>query len=215
MRPLNSPESPTFTRARAPKLARGLGVISIASSVLAGWLASGCSEVLGDFEIETNGLTPEELGPQSPCELGAVTTGIVRGRPSSHAVWGRDGFDTVAECGGLGCNAATVACHPAACARNERRCQGSRLEVCNDALSDFTLLESCGSEALCVPVGNSERFRCDAPACAAGSAECQDNGDLAVCNADLTGFDIVNCGLLGCADRTPPECRTLGDLFGN
>lgn len=127
---------------------------------------------------------------------------------------GRDGFDAVAECGALGCNAATAACQPPACARDALRCQGARLEVCNEERSGFSLLETCGSEALCVRIGNSDRFRCDVPACAAGSVECQDN-DLAVCNADLTGFDVVNCGLLGCANGDPPACRTLGDLFGN
>jgi hypothetical protein len=87
------------------------------------------------------------------------------------------------------------------------------LETCNTARTGFALLQSCGSQALCVEANGGESFECAAPACAAGEAECRGR-NVAVCTADLTGFDLTNCGLLGCNDEeAPARCRTLGDLL--
>ena len=70
------------------------------------------------------------------------------------------------------------------------------------------MLQTCATSALCVQVGNSNRFQCQAPACGAGEARCQNNGTLAVCNAARTGFNVANCGRLGCS-ANPPRCRSL------
>jgi hypothetical protein len=95
------------------------------------------------------------------------------------------------------------------CAVGERRCEGARLTVCNAARTGFGLLETCGSEALCVETRRGDSFECQAPACNAGDAECRAR-NLATCNADLTGFDVVGCGILGCDDsEQPARCNSL------
>jgi hypothetical protein len=107
----------------------------------------------------------------------------------------------------------TASCEPAACEPGQRRCQGASLETCNTARTGFSLLQSCGSQALCVAVRGGQSFECAAPACAAGEAECRGR-NLAVCNADLTAFDVASCGLLGCNDaEAPARCLTLDDLL--
>jgi hypothetical protein len=184
-------------------------------------LLQRCSSGLDAFEEVRLCTTPElcdaTLGPQG-CRPAVCESGARRCEGTAVVVCreGRDGFDTVTECGALGCVAATASCQAAACERDETRCRGARLEVCNEARSGFRLLETCATEALCVEVGNSNRFECQAPACDAGETRCRNNGDLQVCNAAQTAFSAVNCGLLGCnANANPPECRTLRDLLGN
>jgi hypothetical protein len=99
-------------------------------------------------------------------------------------------------------------CREAACSGNTRRCRGADLERCNAQRTGFDLVETCATEALCVPNGTNNA-RCVAPTCDAGERECR-SGDLAICNADRTGFDEVTCGLLGCnANANPPDCRSL------
>jgi hypothetical protein len=116
---------------------------------------------------------------------------------------GRDGFDAITDCGTLGCDPTTLACGTETCRRNEERCNGARLEACNDSRNGFDLVDTCASAALCRQNGNNAR--CVAPSCNPGDAECRRRGVLAVCNADQTGFDETDCGAGGCDDggRTP------------
>jgi hypothetical protein len=71
-------------------------------------------------------------------------------------------------------------------------------------------VETCASEALCRQ--NDNNARCVQPTCNPGEAECRRRGVLAVCNADLTGFDEVDCGDAGCDDsRNQPRCAGRGN----
>jgi hypothetical protein len=112
-----------------------------------------CSSGLDAFEEVRRCVPPQicdaALGPQGcrgpVCESGARRcegTAVVACRAA------RDGFETVTECGALGCVAATASCQAAACQRDQTRCISGRLEVCNDTLTGFRLLQTCATSAL-------------------------------------------------------------------
>ena len=84
------------------------------------------------------------------------------------------------------------------------------MEVCNDTRTGFDLAEICASAALCRQ--NDDNARCVDPECNPGEAECRRRGVLAVCNADGTGFDEIDCGDDDCDDRRdPPRCGGRGN----
>ena len=81
---------------------------------------------------------------------------------------------------------------------------GARREACNAARSGFELVENCGSAALCRQTDDSAR--CLEPVCRPGEAECRRRDVLAVCNADGTGFDEIECEDDCDEDQNPPRC---------
>ena len=136
------------------------------------------------------------------CESGALScqgTSLVVCRP------GGDGVDELVDCGAVGCDALNLACQVETCGRGQERCTGARHEACNDSRTGFDLVETCASEALCRQTGNNAR--CIDPRCSPGETECRRRAVLAVCNADRTGFDEIDCGDAGCNDdQDPARC---------
>jgi hypothetical protein len=172
----------------------------------AGGLLQRCSSTLDGFQdvrtCDSPALCDAALGPLG-CKAPVCQSGEQRCQGTSllGCRAGRDGFDTLLDCGALGCDPVALACRTETCRRGQQRCTGARLEECNAARTGFDLVEVCGSEALCRQTNNNAR--CIAPSCAPGEAECRRRGVLAVCNADLTGFDEIDCGDEGCDDRRP------------
>lgn len=76
-------------------------------------------------------------------------------------------------------------CITAVCSFGERRCDGARLELCNLDQTGWTVLDTCGSEALCdraSPV-------CSPSACGVGEVRCDATGALQRCELSRGGFE--------------------------
>ena len=181
----------------------------------AGGLLQRCNSTRDGFQdvraCDSAALCDATLGPLG-CKPAVCQSGEQRCQGTSLLACrpGLDGFDVLAACGAVGCDAVAQACRTETCRRNEQRCTGARLEACNDARTGFDLVDTCASEALCRQTGNNAR--CVAPTCNPGEAECRRRNVLAVCNADLTGFDETDCGDAGCDDsRNTPRCAGRGN----
>jgi len=72
------------------------------------------------------------------------------------------------------------------CAPGMVRCNSNLLQRCNIEGDAWTLLNQCASEALCDPMAG----RCTTPACAAEEHRCTQDGQLQVCRADRSGFEL-------------------------
>ena len=77
------------------------------------------------------------------------------------------------------------------CAAGETRCREGSLDRCNADQTAFEFVETCATPALCELGRDRTPLSCQPPACEAGSFSCSAEGVLAVCNADHTGFDLV------------------------
>jgi hypothetical protein len=87
-------------------------------------------------------------------------------------------------------DAGSAACS-AGCAPGSFRCSGGRLEACDASGLDFRFVEQCASARLCLASSGT----CLAPRCDPLQYQCNEAGDLLVCNADRDGFELVTpCG---------------------
>lgn len=116
------------------------------------------------------------------------------------------GFDTIEDCGALGlvCDSTLGACG-GPCTPGSYRCNSAMLEVC-DASEMWVMSLECATPALCVAtqdLGGAWRAECLTPACEPEEIRCNpDDGRLLEqCNADRTGFDLLDT----CA--SPELCR--------
>lgn len=76
---------------------------------------------------------------------------------------------------------------PAGCIPDQFRCDGDLLEVCTRSGKAWGLLEPCVTAGLCDPIAGV----CVPPVCDPRQYDCTEAGDLVVCNAERTGFELV------------------------
>jgi hypothetical protein len=101
----------------------------------------------------------------------------------------RTGFGLEQQCASATLCSVAGGCLPAACAANERRCQGAQLQVCSADRSGFVLEQQCASAAACDLAGCRP-----ATACAVNELRCS-GAVLQQCSADRSGFEqLSNCG---------------------
>ncbi len=97
-------------------------------------------------------------------------------------------------------------CRQPRCSAGEVRCEGERLQVCDEGRTGFEALRGCEISALC----EAQRERCGAPACAAGEHRCELRQGMVVltaCSAGRGGFDVVAvCGPGQTCDAAGGEC---------
>jgi hypothetical protein len=84
-------------------------------------------------------------------------------------------------------------CIDASCIPDQLRCDGALLEVCAPSGKAWGLLEPCATPGLCDSIAGV----CLPPVCDARQYDCAETGDLVVCNADRTAFELVQ----HCASR--------------
>jgi len=167
--------------------------------------AGHCSLVESDCAAEDK---------QAPCCLDApCTAGALRcnGGQIERCRDDRTGSDPV-----MGANCATQAlcedslatcqpgsscvCKPPECDVGAGRCTGATLERCNADQTGWEFAEDCGSEGLCkigqerhAQAGATSLLACEPAPCDDGEYRCT-GAALELCNADRTGFDLVqNC----------------------
>ncbi len=88
-------------------------------------------------------------------------------------------------------DAGSTPCTSGSCTPGSFRCTEARLEACSASGADWRFVEQCASAELCAAGPGV----CLPPVCDALEYDCTEAGDLRLCNADRTGFDLVApCG---------------------
>ena len=98
----------------------------------------------------------------------------------------------------------TPACRRGATSGDEFKCDGARLQRCNESLTGYDAVQECVTAELC---DASQRFNgCQAPKCQPGQHAC--NGEfLQTCNDGQTAFENTeNCGAAGQCDANAGRC---------
>jgi hypothetical protein len=72
------------------------------------------------------------------------------------------------------------------CAPGMVRCNTNLLQRCNIQGNAWTLLNQCASATLC----DATEARCTPPPCAAEEHRCTEDGELQICRADRSGFEL-------------------------
>lgn len=83
------------------------------------------------------------------------------------------------------CDADAGSC--GSCLPGAFRCSSELLEQCGPSGSEWALVDQCDTAGLCDPVEGS----CRTKACEPQQHDCSETGDLVVCNAEQTGFTLV------------------------
>jgi hypothetical protein len=104
---------------------------------------------------------------------------------------GADPDQVVYSASPAGCaDAGSTPCTSGSCVPGSFRCNDGRLEACPSGMA-WRFLEQCASAGLCL----ASTGECLPPACDALQYDCSQSGELLVCNADRTAFELVTpCG---------------------
>ena len=203
-------------------------------AVLGLWLTLGCAQLLGADQIEIIGAPAPGAGGTGPTT--ACTPSELRCAGAALQICREDlsGFRTARVCSSpeLCCTdlsrcADGPTCLAPSCAPGDFRCDGPRLEICNDGQTGWTTISTCASAAQC----NASQGRCTDQPCnpSAPDRQCS-GGDLlscassswaslevcstqALCSAEPNGFGCAETRcLVGENTRPSPFRCANGDL---
>ncbi len=191
----------------------------------AGAILRGCNAGLtarADLENCGTAAQCDSVGGRcsDPCEPGAVRCNGLGLEECRSRIEGWTRIDTC-DTAGL-CTQSAAAnrrtCDEPACALNQHRCVGQRLEVCTVDRNAFSLVSTCAAGQIC----DAPNRQCDV--CSPSSVDCE--GDLfARCSANGQEETNTQCGVGLCSEAGPNigclrcpvanafRCDNLGSLF--